>query len=180
VPRPPKCRRVAFMPGLTYFKPAGVPMSLLEEVRLSVEELEAIRLRDLEDLEQEQAGEKMNVSRPTFQRILESARRKLAEALLNGKAIRIQGGRFEIASRRLRCVSGHEWEMSFEALAKALPETCPTCGTRDIAPLLSAGSGYYRGGRIRPGHAPRNYVNDIAVEARKTVRSIPSKEVKNG
>jgi predicted DNA-binding protein (UPF0251 family) len=168
VPRPPKCRRVAFMPGVAYFKPAGVPMRLLEEVRLSVEELEAVRLRDLEDLEQEVAGERMNVSRATFQRILESARRKLADALLNGKAIRIQGGRFEMASRRFRCVSGHEWEMPFEALVNALPETCPTCATRDIAPLLPAGFGHCRGGRGRQGTGPsRNYVNNLVGETRE-------------
>jgi predicted DNA-binding protein (UPF0251 family) len=116
-------------------------MRLLEEVRLTVEELEAIRLRDLEDLEQEEAGARMNVSRPTFQRILESARRKLADALFNGKAVRVEGGHFEMASRRFRCRSGHEWEISFEALANALPQTCPTCETREITPLAPAGLG---------------------------------------
>src|SRR4030043_1007970 len=95
--RPFKCRRVAFMPGVTFFKPAGVPLRPLEEVRLTVEEAEAIRLKDLEGLEQEAGADKMNVSRPTFQRVLASARQKIADALLNGKAIRIEGGNFEIA-----------------------------------------------------------------------------------
>ena len=90
--RPPKCRRVAYMPGVTYFKPAGIPLRVLDEICLSVEEAEAIRLKDLEDLGQEQSAEKMNISRPTFQRVLESARRKIADALLSGKAIRIEGG----------------------------------------------------------------------------------------
>src|SRR4030042_893464 len=98
--RPIKCRRVAFMPGVVYFKPAGIPLRMLGEVRLSVEEAEAVRLKDLEGLEQEQGAEKMNISRPTFQRVLVSARQKMADALLNGKAIKIEGGNFEIAHRR--------------------------------------------------------------------------------
>jgi len=100
MPRPPKCRRVAFLPSVTYFKPAGIPLRALDEVRLSVEEAEAIRLKDLEGLEQEQGAEKMNISRPTFQRVLASAREKIADALLHGKAIRIEGGNFEMTSRR--------------------------------------------------------------------------------
>ena len=76
MPRPLKCRRVEFLPNVTYFKPAGIPLRALEEVQLSVEEAEAIRLRDLEGLEQEEGAEKINISRPTFQRILSSARKK--------------------------------------------------------------------------------------------------------
>ena len=97
MPRPIKWRRVSFIPGVTYFKPAGIPMRALAEVCLTMEEAEAIRLKDLEALEQEEGAVKMNVSRPTFQRILNSARQKVASALLNGKAIRIEGGNFEMA-----------------------------------------------------------------------------------
>jgi uncharacterized protein len=94
--RPQKCRTVSALPGITYFKPAGIPLRDLEEVRMSVEEAEALRLKDLEGLEQEQGAEKMNISRPTFQRVLVSARQKVADALLNGKAIRIEGGNFQV------------------------------------------------------------------------------------
>jgi uncharacterized protein len=80
--RPLKCRRVSIFPLVKYFKPAGIPIKILEEVCLSIEELEAIRLKDLEGLEQEQGAEKMNISRPTFQRVLTSARQKIAAALL--------------------------------------------------------------------------------------------------
>ena len=97
MPRPCKYRRVSFLPNVTYFKPAGIPMRLLEEVRLTLDELEAIRLKDMEGLEQEQGAEKMNVSRSTFQRILTSARRKTVDALINGKALRIEGGPFEVS-----------------------------------------------------------------------------------
>mgnify|MGYP005857607387 CR=1 FL=1 len=97
--RPQKCRRVEFLPNATYFKPAGIPLRDLEEISISVEEAEAIRLKDLDGLEQEQGAEKMNISRPTFQRILSSARRKLADALLNGKAIKIEGGNYEFTAQ---------------------------------------------------------------------------------
>ena len=88
------------MPGSEYFKPRGIPLSMLEEVILTVDEFEAIRLADLEGLYQEQAAEKMNVSRQTFGRIIESAHKKVAEALVKGKALKIEGGEFEMASLR--------------------------------------------------------------------------------
>jgi len=135
--RPFKCRRVAFIPDVTYFKPAGIPLRDLEEVRLSLEEAEALRLKELEELEQEQGAEKMNISRQTFQRILASARKKVVDALLNGKAIRIEGGNFEILHRRFRCQSGHEWEI--DTSTDAMPVLCPTCKTTDIQPVLPAG-----------------------------------------
>jgi predicted DNA-binding protein (UPF0251 family) len=91
--RPPKCRRVEFEPQITYFKPAGIPTYQLQELILNVEELEAIRLKDKEGLEQEECAERMHVSRPTFQRILMSGREKIADAIIEGKAIRIEGGK---------------------------------------------------------------------------------------
>ena len=127
MPRPAKCRRVAFIPGVTYFKPAGIPLRFLEEIRLSIEEAEAVRLKDLEDLEQEQCAEKMNTSRPTFQRVLESARRKIADALLNGKAIRIEGGNFEMAPLHFVCPSGHEWDESYNTVIGKPCLACPIC-----------------------------------------------------
>lgn len=140
--RPPKCRRVAFLPPATYFKPAGIPLRVLEEVQLSVEEAEAIRLKDLEGLEQEEGAERMSISRPTFQRVLASGRQKIADALLNGKAIRIEGGSFEMAFSRFKCLNGHEWEVPFEVMMSAPPQLCPMCNTPSIEPLLPAGFGW--------------------------------------
>jgi len=111
MPRPSKCRRVEQLPGYTYFKPAGVPMSELTEVVLSVEELEAIRMRDLTGIEHEACAEKMSVSRPTFHRILAAARQKIARALVNGEALRVEGGNFKLTQHKLECTScGHQWE----------------------------------------------------------------------
>lgn len=163
MPRPPKCRRVESLPDVTYFKPAGIPLRALEEMRLSVEEAEAIRLKDLEGLEQEQGAERMKVSRPTFQRILASARQKVADALLNGKAIRIEGGNFEMAGHRFRCLNGHEWDVPFEGMAGRTPELCPTCNSTSITPMKQIAYGWGRrsSGRNRGGrHGRQRYASD--------------------
>jgi predicted DNA-binding protein (UPF0251 family) len=146
MPRPVKWRRVAEMPQVNYFKPAGIPLRVLDEVCLSVEEAEAIRLKDLEGLQQEECAERMHISRPTFHRVLESARQKVADALLKGKAIRIAGGNFEMAMRRFRCDNdGQEWDVPFEAMVDGPPVACPRCNSLNIQPVLPLGCGF--GGR---------------------------------
>jgi len=89
MPRPRLCRKIMFDPKITYFKPQGVPMGFLEIVELTTEEMESFRLRHINDLEQQEAAEKMRTSQSTYQRILYSAYKKIADALINGKAIRI-------------------------------------------------------------------------------------------
>lgn len=89
MPRPRLCRRIRFNPNVTYFKPQGVPMRSLEIIELTAEEVEALRLRNMKNLEQEEAAKKMNTSQSTFQRILSSAYKKTTEALIEGKAIKI-------------------------------------------------------------------------------------------
>ncbi len=88
--RPIKPRRVIFDPNVTYFKPRAVPLSMLEEVDLGVDELEALRLCDLKALSQAKAAKKMGISQSTLGRILASARKKITEALIKGKAIKIR------------------------------------------------------------------------------------------
>ena len=90
MPRPFKRRRIRFEPEVTYFKPRAVPLSELKEVSLDMDELEAIRLSDFEGVNQTKASKKMNISQSTFQRILERGRRKIAEAITKGKALRIK------------------------------------------------------------------------------------------
>jgi len=87
--RPRKPRRILFNPDVTYFKPRAIPLSMLEEVGLAVDELEAIRLCDLKGLDQTKAAKRMKVSQSTLGRILASARYKIAKALVEGKAIKI-------------------------------------------------------------------------------------------
>ncbi len=92
MPRPFKCRRVFGTPGAEYFKPRGIPLSELEEVGLTIDEFEAIRLADLEGLYQEDAAKRMNISRQTFGNIIADAHKKIADVLVNGKALKIAGG----------------------------------------------------------------------------------------
>jgi len=89
MPRPCKRRIVEFTPNISYFKPVGVPMRDLDSISLTSEEVEAIRLNDYLGLTQSEASKKMGISQPTFNRIISSARKKISDALINGKAIEI-------------------------------------------------------------------------------------------
>lgn len=86
-PKNPRCLR--FNPEVVYFKPRGVPLSVLEEEELFHDELEALKLHDVDGLDQIEAARKMNVSQPTFGRILDKAYKKIATAVIRGKAIKI-------------------------------------------------------------------------------------------
>ena len=96
MPRPKHCRYVSSAPNVTYFKPSGIPLRELEEVTLSVDELEALRLADREGLTAIDAAQHMRVSRHTFGRTLAAARRKVATALSMGQALRIEGGSYAV------------------------------------------------------------------------------------
>ena len=93
MPRPFKCRRVCGTPGTDYFKPRGIPLSDLQEIGLTIAEFEAIRLADLEELYQEDAAKKMDISRQTFGNIIAAAHKKIADAIVNGQALKIEGGK---------------------------------------------------------------------------------------
>lgn len=127
--KPKKDRRVESPPRVVYFKPQGIPMVQLGQVVLHVDEYEAVRLIDREKLDQEQAAERMGVSRATCARILESAHHKIAEALVEGKAIRIEGGSFVLGVNRFRCLDcGTLWEAQISSdLEPPEPATCPSC-----------------------------------------------------
>jgi predicted DNA-binding protein (UPF0251 family) len=101
-------------------------MRFLSEVCLSLEEAESIRLKDLHCLDQQQCAEHMNISRPTFQRVLSSARKKIADVLLNGKAVRITGGNYEAVAPHLRCLNGHEWDLQWTSFVNT-SHLCPKC-----------------------------------------------------
>jgi len=136
------------MPGVTYFKPAGIPMRFLQDVQLTLEEAEAIRLKDIEGLDQAGCAERMNISRPTAQRIIDSARKKIADALLNGKAIRIEGGTIEMGPVRYACANGHQWDIPFDQAKTETPQDCPVCSSTDIH-ILPEGDFDWRPGRGR-------------------------------
>ena len=123
MPRPKKFRTIATTPSAFYFKPQGIPKHILEEIILEVDELEAVRLADLEGLYQEDAAERMKVSRQTFGNIIISAHKKIADALIHGKVLRIEGGIVEVsgAEDKSNCDCGYEWVDN--------SDTCPYCRT---------------------------------------------------
>jgi uncharacterized protein len=145
--RPRNCRHVGCPPGSKYFKPRGVPLSDLEEVVLTIDEFEAIRLADLEKLYQEKAAEKMKISRQTFGRIVESAHKKVAEALVEGKALKIEGGEISMAGvtavRKFKCYDcQHSWELPY---GTGRPDNCPSCKGENIHRAEGWGRGQGRG-----------------------------------
>ena len=89
MPRPRLRRRIRFNPNTVYFKPQGVPMSMLDEIEITAEEIEALRLKNIKNMDQVECAKAMKTSRSTFQRILSSAYKKVSRALVRGKAIKI-------------------------------------------------------------------------------------------
>jgi uncharacterized protein len=132
-PGRPRCpRRIEREPDITYFKPRGIPLNQLGVVRILVEELEAIRLTDIEGMEQEQAAQSMGISRRAFWEDLQRARSKIAVALVEGKAIRIEGGSYRVDAKRMqRCLDcNNQWEEHGE-ISKS--QKCPECGSENIS-----------------------------------------------
>lgn len=130
--RPTKLRKIEHVPAIPYFIPSDKEIKELPENILKLEELEAIRLKDLEGLEQEECAKKMEVSRPTFQRILLAAREKVADSLIHGKIIHVEGGNFTRNICPIICQTcGHEWSESFEHMEEIKSGTyaCPSCGS---------------------------------------------------
>ncbi len=134
MPRPTKPRLVEFVPDVTYFKPPGIPLSSLDEVRIGFDELEALRLKDLEGLEQQECAARMNLAQSTLQRMLSQARAKVTRALVEGKAIRIEGGNYQQVARTLICGEcGHRWDN--ESMETDDSMVCPVCEHAGVAPL---------------------------------------------
>ena len=151
--RPTKWRKIENIPIVPCFIPADKNMRGIPENRLKLEELEAIRLKDLEGLDQGECAEKMEISRPTFQRILAAAREKIADSLVNGKPIRIGGGNFTRNICPLRCADcGKEWLECYENMAAATngEYVCPACGSKKIICAQT------RKGRFCRGHCRRH------------------------
>ena len=128
--RPLNRRQVDTLPSSTYFKPRGVPKSSLTVQVLTLDELEALRLADLEGLYHSAAAQSMDVSRQTFGRIIETAHRKVAQALVQGQALEIKGGEVKMTARKFTCYDcQHNWEVPYGT--EKLQE-CPSCKSTNI------------------------------------------------
>ena len=144
MPRPTKKRNIGNIPKIKYFKPQGVCKKELKEMDLTLEEIEAIRLKDLKKLDQQECADRMEVSRTTFQRILKTGRNKIAEALIKGKAIRFKGGNYKLKKGRYRCRKCNH-ELNYNCSAKRHRKRhgkrknkdnesprCPECGGKSF------------------------------------------------
>ena len=148
--RPVKRRRIGCDPQANYFKPRGIPVAGLDEVVLTMDELEAIRLADLEECYQETAAKQMEVSRQTFGNIVKSAHKKIATALVQGKALKIEGGIFTMSEKMFQCDDcRHEWSVPY---GTGRPNACPQCSStnlhrseNDRGPARRDGAGRGRG-----------------------------------
>ncbi|MFO7657654.1 MAG: DUF134 domain-containing protein [Bacteroidales bacterium] len=130
MPNRRRYRRVTMPPPMEGFKPFGVPMRDLDSVVLLFEEYEAIRLADYENLTQEEAALKMNISRPTFTRLYDKARKNIAKAFIEGKAIFIQGGTYITDDYWYRCHNCHETMITMKPV-----NACRKCDSEDIMQL---------------------------------------------
>lgn len=135
MPRRRRCRRVAFLPDYIYFKPSGIGIRDLDVIELDLSEIEAIRLKDYLRLDQEEAAIMMGVSQPTFHRILDDARKKVAKAIIDGMALKIKTDSnvefYKNYDKRLfRCFGcGGEWEIDY---GEPRPSVCPQCSSNFV------------------------------------------------
>jgi len=123
-------RRITMPPPMEGFKPFSIPMRNLETVVLHFEEFESISLTDYENLTQEEAAERMNISRPTFTRLYDKARKKIAKAFVEGKAITISGGDYITDDYWYKCSDCNETMITIKPA-----EHCRTCDSENIKPL---------------------------------------------
>lgn len=146
VVRPRKNRFVWGNPRADFFKPAGRMLADSEIINLTFDEFEAVRLADLEGLYQEEAAKIMNISRQTFGRILQQAHQKIADSLVNGKAIKIEGGNYVTGERIFICHQcGNTWE------EEQMPLECPECSNTAIGMAFQEGP-FGRGPMRGRGH----------------------------
>jgi len=138
--RPTTKRKIGFFPENYRFKP-DIPCAEKDsDVTLTHDELESIRLSDLESLEQAQAAQKMGISRGTYQRILNAARKKLADALVYGKSIVISGGQYTLSDCDAHCADcGYTWQVPCDELFYESDGNCPECGSKSIGCSNSQG-----------------------------------------
>lgn len=128
--RPVKFRKVEKLPVCTEFMPIKVGEEEVEKICIKVEELEAMRLKDIEGYNQEQCAELMEVSRQTFQNIIDSARNKVTIALVEGKAIHIGGGHYATKHCKYHCKNcGDDYELEVDYNAY----NCPKCGSEKVS-----------------------------------------------
>ena len=136
--RPINDRQVECIPPVAQFKPVGTPLFAVDEIVVTVEEMEAIRWADIEGMDQGPAAERMGISRPTFHRVLTKAHTKIAEFLWQGKSLRIEGGNYRMKKcsgvRTFSCNNcSHTWDVPHGEGGRGCQMICPQCGAQAAA-----------------------------------------------
>jgi predicted DNA-binding protein (UPF0251 family)/DNA-directed RNA polymerase subunit RPC12/RpoP len=143
--KPRKIRDVSLPPKVVFFKPKGIPLREIEIVNLTIDEYEAVRLADYEDFKHYEAAEKMNISRPTFTRLLESAHKKISTSIVEGKAIRIEGGDFKFSNKVFQCRRcGQLQNLQSKEDEKS---NCSNCSSDELKEISPDSFRRFRGGR---------------------------------
>ena len=138
--RPQKNRIIKEPPVFSQFKPVGIMGRIVETVVLSLDEYEAFRLSDHLGFSQEEASSEMEISRPTFTRLIETARKKVSEMIVNGKMLIIEGGNIHFRKNLIRCRNcGHMFNINIEDDIRK----CPSCGSEQLV-NLAGGFGHGR------------------------------------
>jgi len=149
MPRPCLCRKIGLCPKWNRFAPTDAQNQPIEEIVLTLDEVEAIRLADLQGLYQEQAARKMNISRQTLGNIINAAHRKLADFLINGKSLTIHGGNVKMMKRQFQCDDcRHEWDVP---CGTPRPMECPACQSPNLHRSIND-RGPMRQHQCRRGH----------------------------
>jgi len=130
--RPQKNRIVNQPPLFSSFKPVGISINVLEKINLTIDEYEAIRLSDHLGMEQAEAAYEMEISRPTFTRLIDSARKKISDFIINGKFLTITGGSIHFHENIIKCRNcGHMFKLNFDTSIS----NCPSCNSPNLLDL---------------------------------------------
>jgi predicted DNA-binding protein (UPF0251 family) len=143
--KPRKIRDVSLPPKVVFFKPQGIPLREIEIVNLTIDEYEAVRLADYEDLKHYEAAEKMNISRPTFTRLIESAHKKISNSIVEGKALRIEGGDFKFSDKIFQCRRCGQYQNLQSKEGKT--GNCTNCSSDELKEISPDSFRRFRGGR---------------------------------
>ncbi len=154
MPRPYRRRKIEGLPACQSFKPRGVPRRNLKLEELSLDEYEAIRLADYLKMEHSEASEKMGISRPTFTRLIEKARHKIAGVLVEGKELIITGGNIDLSKTTYRCRSCGDHQKY--DLNQHITD-CPECGSENLENMMDH---FIRKGDAHSKHKRRGGCND--------------------
>ncbi|NOY75071.1 MAG: DUF134 domain-containing protein [Kiritimatiellaeota bacterium] len=147
--RPEKQRKVVSPPSFSMFKPAGIRSQYLEGITLTLDEYEAFRLADYDGLDHVEGAERMNISRPTFTRLIARARRKVAALIVDGNALVIEGGAVHFSENLIRCL---DCETHFPSPLSRRRHVCPECGSSRIEDIAAK----FGHGRCCRGNRGRN------------------------